>query len=497
MTASAPRTRRFRPLSTRVATAGLVALAVGVGFAGGRATLAAAQHPTVPPPAHVESIAPQSSTASYSAIVDLAAPAIVTVRVEKQADASRTALPGPFRDFPGPQFQEPRGRREGGLGSGVIFRPDGHILTNHHVIDGADKIRVDLADGRTLPATLVGADEASDLAVLKIEGRDLPTLSFGDSNRMKVGDVVLAFGNPLGVGQTVTMGIVSGKGRATGVGDGSYEDFLQTDAPINQGNSGGALVNLQGELVGINTQILSPSGGNIGLGFAIPSTMARAVADQLTTDGVVHRSKLGVTIQPMTPELAQGLGVPNARGALVSDIEPGSPAEHAGIKPGDVIVSLNGQRVTDANALRNQIASTRPESMVSVELLRSGKTETKSVRLVERVREQRAALPPAQGESTGGSNFGMAVSPLTPEVAEQLQLPRTEKGLVVTDVDPAGIAASVGIQAGDVIKQANDREVTTVPALRAAIATHESRPLLVLVNRQGKSLFVALPREQS
>jgi serine protease Do len=225
--------------------------------------------------------------------------------------------------------------------------------------------------------------------------------------------------------------------------------------------------------------------------------MARAVADQLTTDGVVHRSKLGVTIQPMTPELAQGLGVPDTRGALVSDIEPGSPAEHAGIKPGDVIVALNGRRVTDANALRNQIASTRPESMVSLELLRDGKTETKSVRLVERTREQRAALPPAQGESTGGSSFGMAVSPLTPEVAEQLRLPRTEKGLVVTDVDPAGVAASVGIQPGDVIKQANDREVTTVPALRAAIATHESRPLVMLVNRQGKSLFVALPREQS
>ena len=496
MTASAPHSRRFRPLSSRVATASLVALSVGAGFAGGRATLAAAQHPTAAPPAHVASNAPNAA-ASYSAIVDKAAPAIVTVRVEKKPDLSRTALPGPFRDFLGPQFQEPGRRREAGLGSGVIYRPDGHILTNHHVIEGAEKIRVDLADGRTLLATLVGADEASDLAVLKIEARDLPTLSFGDSDRLKVGDVVLAFGNPLGVGQTVTMGIVSGKGRATGVGDGSYEDFLQTDAAINQGNSGGALVNLQGELVGINAQILSPSGGNIGLGFAIPSTMARAVADQLVTDGVVHRSKLGVTIQPMTPELAQGLGVPDARGALVSDIEAGSPAEHAGIKSGDVIVALNGQRVTDANALRNQIASTRPGSTVSLELLRSGKAETKSVRLVERTREQRAALTPAEDESTGGARFGMAVSPLTPDVAEQLQLPRTEKGLVVTNVDPAGVAASVGIQAGDVIKQANDREVTTVPALRAAIATHEDRPLLVLVNRQGKSLFVALPREQS
>ena len=203
------------------------------------------------PPAHVADIAPPSNTASYSAVVDRVAPAVVTVRVEKHAAAPRTALPESFRDFFGPQSQDdPRGRREGGLGSGVIFRTDGHILTNHHVIDGADQIRVDLADGRSLPAKLVGIDAASDLAVLKIEARDLPTAAFGDSDRMKVGDVVLAFGNPLGVGQTVTMGIVSAKGRATGVGDGSYEDFLQTDAPINQGNSGGALVNLQGELVG-------------------------------------------------------------------------------------------------------------------------------------------------------------------------------------------------------------------------------------------------------
>jgi Do/DeqQ family serine protease len=475
-----------------------VALAVAVGFAGGRATLVASTQPAAGAPvALVAQTVPAFNAPSYSTVVERAAPAVVTVRVEKKAEVSPATLPGNLRDFFGPQFrQDPRGQRQGGLGSGVIFRPDGHILTNHHVIDGADKIRVDLADGRTFSATLVGTDAASDLAVLKIDATGLPTLTFGDSDRMKVGDVVLAFGNPLGVGQTVTMGIVSAKGRATGVGDGSYEDFLQTDAPINQGNSGGALVNLQGELVGINAQILSPSGGNIGLGFAIPSAMARTVADQLRTDGVVHRSKLGVTVQPVTSELASGLGLAEARGALVSDIEPGSPADRAGLKQGDVIVALNGQRVTDANALRNQIATTRPNTMVSLELLRGGKTESTSVRLIERERTQRAAAGPA-GHDPTASNFGMAVSPLTPQVAEQLELPRTETGLVVTDVDPSGIAASIGIQAGDVIKRVNDRDVTTVPALRAAIDTHVDRPAVMLVNRRGSNLFVALPRRES
>ena len=429
---------RFRSFSARAAAA-LAAVAVAAGFAGGRATLTASA-PLAPVAASVQAgpPAPLAAMPSYSAVVERVAPAVVTVRVEKQAKAARTAIPEEFRDFFGPQFEaDPRPRRQGGLGSGVIVGADGHILTNHHVIDGADRVRVDLADGRTFSAKLIGSDTASDLAVIKIEARNLPTLAFGDSDRIKVGDVVLAFGNPLGVGQTVTMGIVSAKGRATGFGDGSYEDFLQTDAPINQGNSGGALVNLQGELVGINAQILSPSGGNIGLGFAIPSGMARAVADQLKQDGVVHRSKLGVNIQSLTPDLAQSFGMSDAHGALVSGIEPGSPADRAGLKQGDVIVTLDGRQVTDGNALRNQIASTRPGSSVSLGILRDGKTESRAVRLVEREREQRASSTPV-GEEGEASNFGMSVSPLTPRMAEQLELPRTEKGLVVTDVDPGG-----------------------------------------------------------
>jgi Do/DeqQ family serine protease len=280
---------------------------------------------------------------SFADIVDRVAPAVVTIRSER-----RVRAPQQYPFFNDPMLREffgfgrgmrqaPREEVQRGLGSGVVVSEDGYILTNHHVIDGAQDIKVEFAEGRSVQARLVGSDAPSDLAVLKMNGGHHKVLQLGDSDKVRVGDVVLAIGNPLGIGQTVTSGIISAKGRQTGLSDGSFEDFLQTDAAINRGNSGGALVNTKGELIGINSQILSPSGVNIGIGFAIPSNMAREVRDQLVKRGKVQRGQLGVVIQPLTQELATGLGLKDVQGVLVADVDPNGAAAGAGIRRGDVI----------------------------------------------------------------------------------------------------------------------------------------------------------------
>src|SRR3954447_11401162 len=294
--------------------------------------------------------APTAPLISYADMVDQVAPAVVTIRASRRV---RAAQQFPFMDDPffrqffgggAPRRQQTEVQRA--LGSGVIVQPDGHILTNHHVIDGAEDIKVDLNSKHTYSARVVGSDAPSDLAVLKISASDLPVLQLADSDRVRVGDVCLAIGNPLGIGESVTAGIISAKGRSTGISDGSFQDFLQTDAPINQGNSGGALVNTRGELIGINSQILSPNGGgNIGIGFAIPSNMAKTVMGQLIGKGKVNRGMLGVTIQPVTSDLAQGLGLKEARGVAISSASAGGPAERAGLKAGDVILQINGKSV--------------------------------------------------------------------------------------------------------------------------------------------------------
>lgn len=326
---------------------------------------------------------------SYADVIEKAGPAVVTIRSERRVRAPRQFpfFDNPlFRDFFGDQVPQSRSNRpqvQMALGSGVIVHADGTILTNHHVVDGADQIKVELPNHRIFDAKVVGSDPPSDLAVLKIDAKDLPVLALGDSDKVRVGDIALAIGNPLGIGQTVTAGIIGAKSRYTGLSDGSFEDFLQTDAPINQGNSGGALIDSTGELIGINSQILSTSGGNIGIGFAIPSNMARNVMEQLIKTGKVHRGQLGIGIQPMTPELAQQLGLNETRGVLVNSVAENGPAAKAGIRRGDVIVAFNGKPVSDGNTLRNQIAGTAPGTQVKLTIVRDKREQEIAVTLGE------------------------------------------------------------------------------------------------------------------
>jgi Do/DeqQ family serine protease len=338
-------------------------------------------------------------------------------------------------------------------------------------------------------------DAPSDLAVLKINASDMPVLHLGDSDKVRVGDVCLAVGNPLGIGQTVTSGIISAKGRSTDTGTGSFQDFLQTDAPINKGNSGGALVNTRGELIGINSQILSPNGGNIGIGFAIPSNMARGVMDQLIKSGKVQRGMLGVTIQQITPDLAAGLGLKDAKGILVSGVTPGGPADKAGLKSGDVILQVNGKDVSDSNQLRNEVAAMAPGTEVTLTTLRNGAQQQVHVKLSE-LTTQNAQQQNEQGGGGGGaapSKLGIQVTPLTPDVARQLGLPRNAQGVVVSSVDPNGPAAQAGLQEGDLIEQVNRQPVKSPSDVRDALAKSGNRPVLLLINRGGQTVYVAVP----
>ena len=339
-------------------------------------------------PAHSPPTRP-SAGHSYSNNVERVSPAIVTIQSERRVRAPRQFpfFNDPrFRDFFGQRRQapqEPRSQIQRGLGSGVIVSSDGYILTNHHVIDGAEQIKVGMTDRRTFDARVVGSDPPSDLAGLKIDANNLSSLSLGDSDGVKVGDVVLAVGNPLGLEQTVTAGIISAKGRSTGVSDGTFEDFLQTDAPINRGNSGGALVNTAGELIGINSQIVSASGGNIGIGFAIPSNMAKNVMQQLISTGTVRRGRLGILIQPVTSDIAQSLGLSDVRGVLVNEVEPNSSAEQAGVDRGDVIVAFDGEPIEEGNELRNRVAATPPGTEVTLTIFRDGSEKQLRAKLGE------------------------------------------------------------------------------------------------------------------
>jgi serine protease Do len=392
--------------------------------------------------------------------------------------------------FQGPQ-EQPRSHREGGLGSGVIISPDGYILTNNHVVDGATDVRVTLSDRREFQAKVIGTDPKTDIAVLKIEATSLPVITVANSSKIQVGDAVLAIGNPYGVGQTVTMGIVSATGR-TGLGIEEYEDFIQTDASINPGNSGGALVNDRGELVGINTAILAQgSGGNQGIGFAVPVNLVRQVMDQIVAHGEVQRAYLGVTIQEVTPAIAKAIGLPGPGGALVADVQPDSPGQKAGLKSGDVILSIDGTEIKESNQLRMNVALMNPGQSVKLKVFRNGQTNEVNAQVGQMPGSKVERASREHGNDTGKQALeGVSVQDLDSRTAREAGLSASTKGVVVTDVDPASAAAAAGLKEGDVIQEVNHHAVANADDFAAAL--RKAGESLLLVNRGGNRTYIAV-----
>lgn len=452
--------------------------------AGGRmAAVANAQAPAV-----------SQGLPDFATLAKRVGPSVVNVSTTQVRKAAAD-VPSPFDgDDPMSQFWQrffggriPRGsQRQMGLGSGFIIDRNGTILTNYHVVDGAQKISVTLSDGKSYDAKVLGKDQKTDIAVIKIDaGQDLPAVTLGDSDRLDVGEWVMAIGNPFGLDHTVTSGIVSAKGRQ--IGAGPYDNFIQTDASINPGNSGGPLINLRGEVVGITTAIYSQSGGNIGIGFAIPTNSIKEVLPQLKDKGRVVRGYLGTTVQKITPEIADSLGVKQQRGALVADVVRGSPAERAGIKTGDIITEFNSKEVKDSTELPGLVARVAPGTGTSVKVLRDGKEMTLAITVGE-MKETEVAASGQQGE------LGLAVQPVTPEVAQSLGLDRAE-GLVITEVKPGSAADDAGLREGDLITQINRRPVKNLADYNREMAqSKKGQSVLLLVRRGDASVFLALKR---
>jgi len=433
----------------------------------------------------------------FASVVKPALPAVVNISTSKMVKEPHGGGNPMFNDpffqqFFGDQFghqqAQPHPEREKSLGSGVIISADGYIVTNNHVIDGASDIKVQMSDKRDFTAKLIGTDPRTDVAVLKIEAKNLPTLPLGNSSKMQVGDIVLAIGDPFGVGETVTMGIISATGRAAGIED--YEDFLQTDASINPGNSGGALINTQGECIGINTAILSNGGGgNQGIGFAIPIDMARRVVDEIMKNGKVVRGYMGLYIQDVTPELAQQFGLSQGGGALVGDVSPDGPGAKAGIVHGDIITKLNGQPVSTANDLRLQVSQTSPGTTIHLEVMHNGKPSEVAIKLGELPEKDQTT---AKDSTAGSALDGVQVEALTPEVAQQLELPAGTRGVVVSRIDPSSMAADSGLRRGDVIQEVNRKRVTDENEFNQALSGSGGKSVLLLVNRDGRTLYLAI-----
>jgi serine protease Do len=430
-------------------------------------------------------------------IVEAVKPAIVniaTVRKETLGNAYSPFLDDPlFRRFFGDQLrqhEQPRERKSSSLGSGVIVSTDGYILTNNHVIKNADTIKVVLTDNREFTGKIIGSDPKTDISVIKIEAENLSTVSWGNSDSLRVGELVLAVGNPYGLNQTITMGIVSAVGRAN-VGIADYEDFIQTDAAINPGNSGGALVNSGGELVGINTAIFSTSGGYQGIGFAIPSNMAKAVMDSLLERGKVIRGWLGVSIQSITPELAMQFQLEKDFGTLVADVVEGSPAEKSGLMRGDVIIEFDGKEVMEPYQLRNMVASTPPGKPVQCKIIREGNIEILTVTIGELPSDDQP-LPTVHKNALKGVN----VQNLTPEIYRRLNIPDRVRGVVVTGVEQ-GSPAESSLMNGDVIIEINRKAISNIDDYESIVSAIEAdKDVLLLVNRRGNTIFITISSQQ-
>jgi serine protease Do len=399
-----------------------------------------------------------------------------------------------FQQFFGGQFPRgPQEQREQGLGSGVIVSADGYILTNNHVVDKATELKVMLPDKRSFPGKIVGTDPKTDIALVKIAAMGLPTVRLGDSRNIEVGDYAFAIGNPFGVGETATMGIVSATGR-NGLDIESYEDFIQTDAAINPGNSGGALLNARGDVIGINTAILSGgSGGNQGIGFAIPINMAKYVMDQILKHGKVVRGYIGVGIQEVTPDLAKAFNVPPEKGALVASVEPNSPAAKAGLQRGDVIDDLNGEPIKGSNDLRLKVANMAPGTAVHFKVNRNGEMREVTLTLGEQPSGNNANRAPGRAENSPMS--GVQVDELTPDIRQELGLGADVKGVVVTSVPPGSAAEEAGLERGDVIEQIDRHPVSSVSDYQRLIGEAGKKSLVLLVNRGGNTTFVVVQPE--
>jgi serine protease Do len=443
--------------------------------------------------------------ASFAPVVKQVTPSVVKVYVtSKRSPAAWQGPPGlddpRLRRFFGENFGFPQHQpmptpRQHGMGSGVIVTADGYLLTNNHVVDGAEEVKVGLKDGREFTAKVVGKDPRTDVAVLKIEAKNLPHLELADSDQVEVGDMVLAIGNPFGIGQTVTMGIVSATGRGNMGLD--YEDFIQTDAPINPGNSGGALVDAEGRLIGINTAILSRSGGNQGIGFAIPANLANSVMASLVKDGHVARGYLGVMIQDVTPALAEEFKLKDSAGALVSDVQPDGPAAKAGVKSGDVVTQFNGKNIENSRQLKLKVATVKPGGSATLTVLREGAPKTLTVKLQELPGEPKVAKAKAEAGGDDDVLDGVLVGDLGQQERQSLRIPSQVKGALVREVEPGSPAAEAGVKPGDVIQEINRKPVQNADDAVKLSQNQPDKKTLLKVWSQGGSRFVIVDESKA